>query len=85
MLTTGSRFLNIPEILVKVRVGREMNKRRGDINIFFAWCKNQKHLLDNKKTNIPCYILSCIGCLGFIMVPSRLKGVLYKNILRNKM
>lgn len=82
MLATGSVFYNIPKILVNVRTGKDMMKRRGDINIFFAWCKNQKILLDSKNTNVLSYIISCLGCLFFILTPVGMKRFLYKNILR---
>lgn len=84
MLMTGSEFYNIPMILVKVRVGKDMLKRRGDINIFFAWCKNQKVLLLGKKTNIFLFISSCFGCLLFIGIHPNFKQFLYNKVLRKQ-
>ena len=82
MLVTGSIFYNIPQTLVNFRIGTVVLKRRGNINIFFSWCKSQKILLDNKKTNIPMFLISCTACLFFILFPIKIKQFLYCIFLR---
>lgn len=84
ILINGGRFYNIQKILVRVRTGNGMSKRRKDINIFLDWRKDQKKLLKAKKTNLKDYFLSNIGCLGFVIMPYQVKEILYKNILHRK-
>ncbi len=82
MWVNGGRFYNIQEVLVNVRVGNGMTKRRGDIRIFTDWVKDQKYLLKNKKVSFITACISCARCLAFVLMPSGLKTFLYKHFLR---
>lgn len=84
MLSTDSCFYNIPDILVRVRVGVEMAKRRGDIKIFRAWCRNQAVLLQAHITNLFMFLASCTLCFFFVIIPSSWKLLLYKYVLRKR-
>lgn len=84
MLINGAKFYNIQEVLVKVRTGNGMSKRRKDMNIFYDWKKDQKKLLRAKETTFYDYIISNVGCLCFVLVPYWLKEVIYKLFLRRK-
>lgn len=84
MLINGARFYNIPEILVKVRTGNGMANRRRNMNIFYDWKKDQKKLLQSKKTSIFSYFISNIGCFVFVIMPFSVKNFLYKVFLRRK-
>lgn len=84
ILINGGCFYNIQKVLVKVRTGNGMSKRRKDIKIFLDWRKDQKKLLKAGKTNFKDYILSNIGCLGFVLMPYQLKELLYRSVLRRK-
>lgn len=84
MLINGAKFYNIQELLVKVRTGNGMSKRRNDMNIFYDWKKDQKKLLIAKETSFRDYIISNVGCLCFVLMPYWLKEVTYKLFLRRK-
>lgn len=84
MLINGAKFYNIQELLVKVRTGNGMSKRRKDINIFYDWKKDQKKLLRAKETSLVDYTISNVGCLFFVLMPYQLKEVVYKLFLRRK-
>lgn len=84
MMIDGSKFYNIQEVLVKVRTGNGMARRRKDINIFFDWRKDQKKLLKAGKTNLLFYIISNLGCLIFVVMPYQIKEIIYNNILRKR-
>lgn len=84
MLINGARFYNIQELLVKVRTGNGMSKRRKDINIFYDWKKDQKKLLKAKETSFHDYVISNMGCFCFVLMPYWLKEVAYKLFLRRK-
>ena len=82
MWVNGCRFYNIQEVMVNVRVGNGMTKRRGDIRIFKDWCKDQKYLRKNGKQGLISSWISCTKCLIFVMMPSGLKTFIYKHFLR---
>ena len=47
MYLAGMKFANIPEVLVNVRVGKEMYQRRGGVKYFCSEKKLQKFMLRN--------------------------------------
>lgn len=84
MMIDGAKFYNIQEVLVKVRTGNGMVRRRKDINIFFDWKRDQKKLLKARRTNFLFYIISNLGCLIFVMMPYQIKEIIYNYILRKR-
>ena len=85
MWVNGETFYNVQEVFVKVRTGNGMTARRSDYRIFRDWCKDQKFLRQNKKQSRLTSFVSCARVFVFIvLIPSRLKGFIYKKFLRRK-
>lgn len=82
MWVNGAQFYNIQQVLVKVRVGNGMTQRRGDLRIFRDWCKDQRFLRQNGKQSRLSAWISCVRCLGFVLMPVGIKNFLYKHFLR---
>ena len=68
LLLANKKFYNIQRPMVNVRVGDNMLERRGDIEIYHAWKKNQSLLYKG----------------GIINCPKGMKHFLYKVVLRRK-
>ena len=84
MLVAGCRFYNIQQVLVCVRIGEKMLIRRGNFNVFKSWVKNQKILLNGKKTNMFHFLISCAACFIFVKTPPKMKKLIYGILLRRK-
>jgi glycosyltransferase involved in cell wall biosynthesis len=84
MLVAGCKFYNIPQVLVHVRAGENMLKRRGSANVFKSWVKNQRILLRGGKTNAFHFAVSCAACFAFVKTPPQIKKLLYGTFLRSK-
>lgn len=85
MWVNGETFYNVQEVFVKVRTGNGMTARRSDYRIFRDWCKDQKFLRQNKKQSRLTSLVSCARVFVFVvLIPSRVKGFIYKHFLRRK-
>lgn len=84
MWVNGARFHNLKDVLVDVRVGSGQTQRRGDFRIVIDWWKDQWYLLKNKKHNVFSFIISCIACLIFVVMPRNIKQIVYKLFLRKR-
>lgn len=85
MYLAGMRFANVPEILVNVRVGKEMYGRRGGMKYFKSEEKLQKYMLKNKIIGIPTYIANVIKRLVVqVLLPNRLRGWVFQKFARKK-
>ena len=85
MYLADMRFANIPETLVKVRVGEEMYRRRGGVKYFKSEAKLQKYMLDNKIINLPIYLSNVLKRLIVqVLLPNRLRGWVFKKLARTQ-
>lgn len=85
MLQNGATFMNIDEILVNVRVGKEMYQRRGGIKYFKSEKKLQKYMLKNKIIGLPTYVINVLKRLIVqVLLPNKLRGWVFKKFARNK-
>lgn len=84
MCIDGAIFYNIPEVLVRVRIGNGMTSRRRDMNIFYDWVKDQRKMLASGNTTVLHFCVSIAGCFGFVVMPNSLKSILYRLFLRRK-
>ena len=83
MAEKGCKFANLSEILVKVRVGKEMYHRRGGWKYFISEYKLQKYMLAKKIIN-PLRFSSNV-LLRFVLqvlFPNRLRGVVFQQFAR---
>ena len=85
MLACGCNFMNLPDVLVYVRVGQDMYARRGG----YAYFKSLKELEKYKKkagiTGSFKYIKNVtIRFIQCVLLPNKLRGFLYKKIARKR-
>jgi len=78
MIMNGSKCANIPEILVKCRIGNGLMDRRGGLSYLVLEYKFLKSLLDMKYINILEFIRNILIRLPVRLLPNRLRGYFYK-------
>ena len=83
LLLKGYHIANLPQTLVKVRVGENMYLRRGGWKYFQSDMSIVKWKLDNNLTSRGKYIYNYVARLGVeVILPNSLRGWVYKHILR---
>lgn len=85
MYLNNFKFLNIPEILVNVRVGKDMYNRRGGKKYFISEYKLQKYML---KKHVIGYITFLENVtkrfIVQILLPNSLRGIVFQKFARSK-
>ena len=85
MYLEGMNFANIPEVLVNVRVGKEMYQRRGGIHYFKSEAKLQRYMLQNRIIRVPTYIVNVLKRLIVqVLLPNRLRGWVFQKFAREQ-
>ena len=85
MALNGARFANIEEVLVNVRVGKEMYQRRGGWKYFRSEAKLQKYMLKNRVIGLPTYLVNVVERLIVqILLPNRLRSWVFQTFARDK-
>lgn len=80
----NAEFANVNDILVNVRVGEDMYRRRGGIKYFNSEAKLQKYMLDNKAIGLGRYILNVSERLVLqVLMPNSLRGWFFKRFARS--
>jgi hypothetical protein len=83
MYIAGCIFMNIPDVLVNVRVGAEMYKRRGGKEYFMSEVKLQTWMYRHNIINIFRLILNIsIRFIIQILMPNSLRGILFQKLFR---
>ena len=84
MALKGKVFANINEVLVKVRVGEEMYKRRGGLKYFKSEYNLQKYLLKNKVISIPIFVSNVVKRLVLqVLLPNAIRGWVFRKFARS--
>ena len=84
MYLADSRFANVSEVLVNVRVGEEMYQRRGGIKYFLSEARLQTFMLKHKIINVPTYISNISKRLIVqVILPNRLRGWVFQKFARD--
>lgn len=84
MLENKCEFANIDDILCYVRVGKEMYSRRGGMKYFKSEVKLQKYMLEHKVINTKDYVLNVLKRFVVqLLLPNKIRGILFKNFARN--
>lgn len=79
----GYKFANINEILVNVRVGKEMYNRRGGIKYFKSEAKLQKFMLSKKMITFPRYLINVTERFIIqVLMPNKLRGFVFRKFAR---
>lgn len=85
MFMAGCYFDNLDEVLVNVRVGKEMYARRGGWKYFKSEHALQKLKLKNKIITPVDYIVNTsIHFIVKVLMPNKIRALLFQNILRKK-
>lgn len=83
MVKQGLKIRNMPEVLVLVRVGDEMFKRRGGWKYFKSNKALQDKFLDMQLISLPEYLFNTVTRFTVqVLMPNSLRTLFYKKILR---
>lgn len=83
MFKAGFSFVNIPDILVNVRVGNEMYQRRGGMPYFLSEAKLQKYMCSNGTIGFFRFIYNVmIRFVIQVLLPNNVRAYIFKKNLR---
>lgn len=83
MAEAGCRFANLPDVLVNVRVGKEMYRRRGGWKYFKSEAKLQGYMLSHKLISLPRYVYNVTGRFAIqVAIPNRMRGFIFQKFFR---
>lgn len=84
MYLANMKFANVPDVLVNVRVGEDMYRRRGGLKYFKSEAKLQKFMLDNKVIGFGRFVLNVSERLVLqVLMPNSLRGWIFKKFARS--
>lgn len=84
MYLSNMVFANINEVLVNVRVGKDMYARRGGIKYFKSELRLQYFMINNKVINFKTFIgNTCKRLIVQVLTPNRIRGWFFKRFARN--
>ena len=85
MALANMNFCNVGDVLVNVRVGKEMYQRRGCIKYFKSEAKLQKYMLDNRIIGLPRYLVNVSERIILqVMMPNKMRGFIFQKLARSK-
>ena len=79
---SGIKIANVGEVLVHARVGNGMEQRRGSKKYIKSWHILNKEMVEGKMIGYGTYLRNMIAIITFVFMPTRLKKIIYKKILR---
>lgn len=83
MMLDGATFANTGTILVNVRVGADMYKRRGGLKYFNSEKKLQKYMLKNNIIGMGTYFLNVMKrFIVQVLLPNNIRGWVFKKFAR---
>lgn len=83
MYLAGLRFANVPDILVNVRVGADMYKRRGGWTYFKSEYLLQKFMRKHRVIGFGTYVMNVAKRLVMqVLMPNSLRGFVYRKFAR---
>ena len=84
MMLVNKKFANLDKVLVFVRTGSGMYKRRGDKSYTQGWKKIQLILYKNGFISYLGFKISMLQIRIFLLVPTKIRYLMYKFLLRQK-
>lgn len=85
MALANMNFRNVDDVLVNVRVGKEMYQRRGGVKYFKSEAKLQKYMLDNKIIGFPRYLINVTERLILqVLMPNKMRSFIFQKLARSK-
>jgi len=83
MAEAGCGFANIPDVLVNVRVGADMYRRRGGWKYFKSEKGLQGYMLRHRIISLPRYCYNVLGRFAVqVAMPNRLRGFIFQKLFR---
>lgn len=83
MAECGMRFANLEQILVNVRVGKEMYQRRGGVRYFKSEARLQGYMLKKHIIGFGTYTVNIAKRFVVqVLLPNRLRGWVFKKFAR---
>ena len=82
MMLNAKVIMNLPEVLVLVRVGDGMYKRRGNKRYINSWFRIQKSMYSAGFVSLWGLMWNAVCISVFIYLPPSVKMVTYKYFLR---
>lgn len=84
MFEAGCMFGNLSEVLVNVRVGQDMYRRRGGLKYFKSEAALQGYLLEKRVISTGEYIYNvAIRLIVQVLIPSGIRGSLFRKFARS--
>ena len=85
MMQKGAVFANTGSVLVDVRVGADMYRRRGGIKYFKSEARLQKYMLDKRIIEFTTYSMNVIKrFIVQVLLPSSIRGWVFEKFAREK-
>ena len=79
IMQAGFAFANMPDVLVNVRVGNDMYRRRGGWRYFKSEFRLQCYMLRHQIISLPRFLInSTMRLVGEFLAPNVLRGFLFK-------
>ena len=84
MALANMSFRNVKDVLVNVRVGKEMYQRRGGLKYFESEAKLQSYMLKHKIISFSRYVVNVSERLILqVLMPNRLRGYIFQKFARS--
>ena len=84
MFETGAVFANTGTLLVNVRVGKDMYKRRGGWKYFKSERRLQKYMLKHKIIGFGTYLINVTKrFIVQVLLPNKVRGWVFKKFARS--
>ncbi|SMO83526.1 glycosyltransferase [Halorubrum cibi] len=83
MLSQGYMLENLPTVLVKCHAGDDLYHRRGGISYAKTDYTVQRQLLRMGSISLPRFVFNLLIRIPIRLLPARIRGQIYKRILRN--
>lgn len=85
MYQNNAKFMNLKDVLVYVRVGNDMYKRRGGWKYFRSEAKLQKYMFDQGIIELPTFINNIlVRFVVQVLLPNNIRKLVYKKFARKK-
>lgn len=85
MALKNQKFANLPDILVDVRIGKDMYERRGGIQYFRSEMGIQKLLFKERLIGLPEYLINSLERLIIqVLLPNKARGWVFRMVARKK-
>ena len=85
MFLANMTFANVPEVLVNVRVGKDMYQRRGSWKYFKSEAKLQWYMFRNRIISLPLFTYNVlIRFMWQVVTPNWFRGLMFQKFAREK-